>query len=418
MIFHHNTLPNGLTIIGEVIPAAQSVAVGFFVKTGSRDESEDVWGVSHFLEHMVFKGTQRRNYLDVNIEFDSIGAMYNAFTSEENTVFYAAVLPEYLPRAVDLLSDILRPALRGEDFNMEKKVILEEIGMYEDQPMWCAYELAKKAYFAGHPLGRSVLGTNHSITELTRDQMQAYFDRRYVAPNITVALAGNFDWEAAVALIEKHCGGWPRGAAPRGNRRELPGSAAFEVVPKKKVNQEHVFMISPAPSASSPLRHAADVLAMILGDDSGSRLYWSVVDRGLADSADVGFHDYDGTGTFFTSYTCEPKNAQKVLGIIQGVFRQTQHDGVSEEELAQAKSKVLSRIVRASERPMGRMQALGMSWTYLKKYRSMDDELKAFEAVTTKKIDQVLEKYSLEKPTVLALGPLKTLKKADVKSRK
>src|SRR6185436_8302149 len=145
------------TIIGEVSPDAHSVAVGFFVRTGSRDESTDVWGVSHFLEHMVFKGTERRNYLDVNIEFDSIGASYNAFTSEENTVFYAAILPEYLPRAVDLLADILRPSLRGDDFNMEKKVIIEEIGMYDDQPMWCAYDNAKKAFFAEHPLGNSIL---------------------------------------------------------------------------------------------------------------------------------------------------------------------------------------------------------------------------------------------------------------------
>src|SRR5437762_3616243 len=133
MTFHQHTLPNRLQLIGETSPSAKSVAVGFFVRTGARDETPDVCGVTHFLEHMVFKGTPRRTAFDVNRDFDRIGANYNAFTSEENTVFYAAVLPEYLPQAVDILADILRPSLRDDDFTMEKNVIIEEIGMYEDQ---------------------------------------------------------------------------------------------------------------------------------------------------------------------------------------------------------------------------------------------------------------------------------------------
>src|SRR5436309_620388 len=157
--FHSQLLPNGLQIIGETSPSARSVALGFFVRTGSRDETAQVSGVTHFLEHMVFKGTPRRSADDVNRDFDRIGAHYNAYTSEENTVFYAAILPEYLPQAVDLLADILRPSLRVEDFDMEKNVIIEEIGMYEDQPMWSAYDHAKRVYFAEHP---AVLGAGRS----------------------------------------------------------------------------------------------------------------------------------------------------------------------------------------------------------------------------------------------------------------
>ncbi|MCI0684719.1 MAG: insulinase family protein [Gemmataceae bacterium] len=411
MSFQQHTLDNGLNVIGEISPSARSVALGFFVRTGARDEAPDVSGVSHFLEHMVFKGTPRRTSFDVNCDFDRIGANYNAFTSEENTVFYAAVLPEYVPQAVDILADILRPSLRGEDFDGEKKVILEEIAMYEDQPMWCAYDHAKKAYFADHPLGNSVLGSVASIQGLTRDQMQAYYDRRYIGPNITVAAAGNFDWPELVNLIQQHCGAWPSGKAPRKGIRPAPGHESFRVVPKDKVQQEHVFLISPAPAANAPLRHAADVLAMILGDDTGSRLHWALVDPGLADSADVSFHDYEGTGSFFTSLSCAPEQTQKNLSILRGIFRQIQADGVSAAELAQAKSKVLSRIVRASERPMGRMQALGMAWTYLGEYRSMDDELKAFEAVTAKKLRQVLDRYPFTEMATLALGPLTKLRK-------
>src|SRR5437588_1372960 len=232
--FHSQLLKNGLQIIGESSPSARSVALGFFVRTGARDESADVSGVTHFLEHMVFKGTPRRSALDVNRDFDRIGAHYNAFTSEENTVFYAAILPEYLPQAVDILTDILRPSLREEDFDMEKNVIIEEIGMYEDQPTWSAYDHAKKAYFADHPLGNSILGTPESIRALTRDQMHDYFRRRYVAPNVTAVAAGHFEWDHFVDLVAKACGHWERGEAPRTNVRETRGSRKFEVLTKSK----------------------------------------------------------------------------------------------------------------------------------------------------------------------------------------
>jgi predicted Zn-dependent peptidase len=418
MPFHSQVLKNGLQIIGENNPSARSAALGFFVRTGARDETSDVSGVTHFLEHMVFKGTPRRSALDVNRDFDRIGAHYNAFTSEENTVFYAAILPEYLPQAVDILADILRPSLRVEDFDMEKNVIIEEIGMYEDQPMWSAYDHAKRAYFAEHALGNSILGTPDSIRALTRDQMYGYFERRYVAPNITVVASGNFDWSELVALVEAHCGSWEQGPVGRQGVRETRGSGAFQVLTKGKVVQEHVFLISPGPPAESPLRYAADTLALAIGDDSGSRLYWALVDPGLADSADCSFHDYEGAGSFYTSFSCEPGQTQENLGIIHDVLRQVQRDGISPEELQQAKSKIGSRVVRGSERPMGRMQAIGMSWIYLHQYRTVDDELNAFDAVTLQSIREVLDRYSLEQVTTLALGPLETLSQERVNGKR
>lgn len=418
MPFHHDTLPNGLQVVGETSPSARSVALGFFVRTGARDEGPGESGVTHFLEHMVFKGTPRRTALDVNRDFDRIGASYNAYTSEENTVFYAAVLPEYLPQAVDILADILRPSLRGEDFDVEKKVIIEEIGMYEDNPMWSAYDHAKRAYFADHPLGNSILGTPESITALARDQMEAYFRRRYVAPNITVAAAGNFAWTQLLALVREHCGDWESGPAGRKGVRPAAGSGAFEVLAKDKVTQEHVVLISPGPQASSPLRYTAGTLGMVVGDDSGSRLYWALVDPGLADSADMSFHDYEGTGSFYTSFSCEPENAQRALAIVHRVLQSVQHDGISEEELQQAKSKILSRIVRAGERPMGRMQAIGSDWVYLGKYRTVDEELKAYDRVTLRTVRQLLDRYPLDRVTTLALGPLAKLRRAGANGRK
>jgi predicted Zn-dependent peptidase len=408
--FYKHALKNGLRIIGETNSSARSVALGFFVRTGSRDETAPISGVTHFLEHMVFKGTPRRTALDVNRDFDRIGAHYNAFTSEENTVFYAAILPEYLPESVDILADILRPSLRTEDFDMEKKVIIEEIGMYEDQPMWSAYDAAKRAHFAGHPLANSILGSVESIKSLKRDQMHSYFKRRYVAPNITVVAAGRFPWKRLLSLVDKHCGGWERGAVGRKGVRETKGAGTFQVVKKEKVTQEHVFMISPGPPVESPLRYAADILATVVGDDSGSRLYWALVDPGLADSADTSFHDYQGTGSFYTSFSCDPSKVEKNLEITAKILREVRQNGITEDELRQAKSKIGSRVVRGSERPMGRMQAIGMTWTYLQTYRTVDQELKAFDSVSLKTIREVLDRYPIDRFTTLALGPMKKVR--------
>lgn len=406
MTFHHHTLPNGLQIVGETSPAALSAAVGFFVRTGARDEDAAVAGVSHFLEHMVFKGTERRTYLDVNRDFDRIGAHYNAYTSEENTVYYAVVLPEYLPDAIDILADILRPSLRTDDFDKEKNVIIEEISMYLDQPMSLAYEQGRRIHFNDHPLGNSVLGTAQTVGDLSRDQMHDYFARRYVAPNVTVAVAGNVDWPKLVALIEQKCGSWNGGPVGRQQVRESAGSRQAQLITKESVTQEHVLLFSSGPPANSPLRYAAQVLAVVLGDDSGSRLYWSLVDPGLVESADTGFSEYEGAGCFITSFICEPEGTAKNLEIVRNLLRDVQQQGITEEELQVAKSKVTSREVRHNERPRGRMFAVGMNWTYLHEYRTVDDELQAFDAVTLDQVRQVLDRYPLDQTTTLALGPL------------
>jgi predicted Zn-dependent peptidase len=307
---------------------------------------------------------------------------------------------------VDILADILRPSLREEDFDMEKKVIIEEIGMYEDQPMWSAYDHAKRIYFAGHKLGNSILGTPASITALKRDQMHSYFQRRYVAPNIIVAVAGNFDWPRFVEVVEQKCGPWEKGPIGREGLCETRGSRRFEVMTKEKVMQENVFLISPGPAADSPLRHAADLLSMAIGDDSGSQLYWELIDPGLAESADCSFHEYEGAGAFYTSFSCQPEQTEQDLAIALKVLSGVQKKGISEEELSQARNKVLSRVVRLSERPKGRMMTLGMNWIYQHGYRTVDDDLRAYEAVTLRAIREVLERYPLDTVTTLALGPL------------
>jgi predicted Zn-dependent peptidase len=407
--FHQHTLENGLDVIGETSKSARSMALGFFVRTGARDEAPGIAGVSHFLEHMVFKGTPRRNALQVNQDFDRMGAQYNAFTSEENTVFYAGILPEYMPQALDLLADILRPSLRAQDFDTEKEVIIEEISMYDDQPTWVAYDRARQLYFGNHPLGNSVLGTAESIRALSRDQMDTYFRRRYTPANITVVAAGDFDWNAFLPLVEKQCGIWDKGIAAREGVYAARGAEVFAIVTRDSVTQEHVILMSPGPPVDSEMIYSANILAMILGDDTGSRLYWALVDRGLVDTADANFHEHEGTGVFFTSFSCAPEKAQENLGIVHGLLQQLQKEGVTPEEVEQAKNKVMSRVVRGSERPLGRMQAIGSLWTYLDTYRTVDEELGRYEAVNVHSIRTVLEKYPPNRMTTLALGPLTEL---------
>src|SRR3984957_18874725 len=188
--FHHTQLPNGLDIVAEVNPDSHSFAAGLFVKTGSRDEDSQINGVSHFLEHMMFKGSTKYTWEDVNRIFDEIGARYNAYTSQEMTAYYANVLPEFTEQAVEHLSHLLRPAIRVEDFTTEKKVILEEIAMYLDDPGHRLYERLMEAHFANHPLAMSVLGSSESIVKLQRDEMAHYFKKRYGPGNMVLSATG------------------------------------------------------------------------------------------------------------------------------------------------------------------------------------------------------------------------------------
>src|SRR4051794_26068181 len=195
LTFHQHQLKNGLGVIAEVNPASYSTAMGFFVRTGARDEEPKLNGVSHFLEHMMFKGSQRYTWEDVNRIFDEMGARYNAFTSQEMTAYYANVLPEFTRTAVEHLANLLRPAIRQADFDTEKKVILEEIAMYLDEPSHRLYERLMEVHFGKHPLSKSILGSAESITALTRDQMATYFNARYGPGNMVLSATGQLDFE-------------------------------------------------------------------------------------------------------------------------------------------------------------------------------------------------------------------------------
>ena len=410
MKFHQKQLDNGLQIVAELNPNVHSVAVGFFVRTGARDEAPDVNGVSHFLEHMAFKGTEKFSAEDVNRIFDELGAKYNASTSEEVTMFYGAILPEYLPQVFELLAGILFPTLRQDDFDMEKKVILEEIAMYQDQPSHVAYENSMLTHFSGHPLGTSILGTLESVDALTSDQMRQYHADHYRGGNITLVVAGNTDWEQIETLADKFCAQWPGGSLDRPTH-EAETSPGIQVIQRDTSIQQTVIELHPAPPAQDEMRFGAQILSSIVGDDGGSRIYWELVDPGLVESADLGYLDWDGSGAYLTYLSCEPGTTKENLERIHKIYDDVNADGVTEVELEQAKNKIASRIVLRSERPMGRLSSLGTNWVYRREYQSVADDLATLQGITLADIRSTLDAYPLGGCTTVCVGPLEEFAK-------
>lgn len=403
MEFRQTTLSNGLCCVGEINPRAHSATVGFYVRTGSRNESAEVSGVSHFLEHMAFKGNERFAAADVNRVFDELGANYNAQTGEEFTLYYAAVLPEYLPRAFELLSALMQPSLKVEDFEVEKQVILEEIGMYDDMPAFLTHDRAMAHHFAGHPLGQSILGSRESILALTADQMRSYFQQRYHTGNITLVATGRVDWDEILSLANRHCS-----ALPRGQREET--WSTLHVQPSRtretrpSLSQSHVMLFSSAPSSQDKRRFAAEMLSVIVGDGDSGRLYWELVDPGHAESCDLSFNEFFDNGLWGGYLCCEADSVEPNIARIEKIFRDVNEQGVTADEIEEAFNKAASRIVLRSERPMGRLSVVGGEWVYREQYQTIEQEIAAYRAVTINDIKQLLQEYPLQTTTITELS--------------
>jgi predicted Zn-dependent peptidase len=397
MEFRQTQLDNGLKVIAEVNSAAASMAAGFFVRTGSRDETPEISGASHFLEHMMFKGSARRTAADVNREFDELGAVY-----------YGAILPEFQERMLDLLCDMLRPALRKEDFDLEKNVILEEIAVYDDQPRFRIYENLMGHHFRGHPLGNSILGTKASITALQRDQMQGYFDRRYSPDNMTVIAVGHVDFDALVSKVTSMCSSWK----PSGATRSTPpaqGRRDNKIIVDPKVTREHIGMMSPGPSAQDDAVYAAQLLATVVGDSTGSRLFYALVDPAIVDEASMAYDALDSAGGYLTFLSADADRAAEAVRIAKEEYRKFQEEGPTENELLAAKNKIASASTLKGELPMGRLTSVGFDWVYRHEYVPLAEQIEKMFAVTRQEIVDLARKYDLNATSMVALGPLETI---------
>jgi len=402
--FKQKTLANGLQLLGEINTHAKSAAVGFFVNTGSRDETQEVSGVSHFLEHMMFKGTDEMDAFQVNAAFDATGAQFNAFTSEENTVYYASVLPEYLTDVTELWMALMRPALRDEDFDLEKNVIKEEIAMYQDMPHFDVLDRCRSLHFGSHPCGNSVLGTGDSIDALTSQQMRDYFDLRYAPNNMTLVWAGHFDWDQMVALAEQHCAAWQTQEVAR-SLSHFSGSFESGRLAQPKLAREHISLMSHGIAFQDERRNVASLLTAILGDDTCSRFYWELVDKALAESASMSMDIMDGTGVLYSYLKCSPDRLDQVLRVVKTLLGDVKENGITDDELRIAKNKKLSSLVIRNELPMGRLIDLGINWTYLQTHRLIQDEIEAIKAVTVQGIKELVDEIDPSRFTLYSIGP-------------
>ena len=381
MEFRQHQLANGLTILAECNPEAYFGAYGIFVRAGSRDETSEASGVSHFLEHMVFKGTPKRSAEQVNLDLDLLGSSSNARTGEESTIYHAAVLPEFQTDVVELLTDLMRPALRVEDFEMEKKVIIEEIMMYQDQPPYGGQEQLMLEYFGDHPLGQSVLGSVESVGNLTPERMRAYFQQRYSPGNMALIAAGKIDFPQLVSDAERFCGDWVPYAVARQVTRAVP-HAGFSTLHKPSSTLQYVLQLTAGPATEDEDRFAMRILGTILGDDSGSRLFWKMLDSGLAESAGVISNEYLGSGLVMSYFCCEPSKAQENLHLLTEI-QQEALAGVSARELELAKQKIVSE------------QA----------FKTPAEIADQYSRITLDEVNAVARKYPLTGGRTISIGP-------------
>jgi predicted Zn-dependent peptidase len=409
--FLHERLPNGLDVVAETSDSAVSTSVGFFVATGARDEGPGIEGVSHFLEHMAFKGPPGLSAEEINRRFDRLGAAVNAFTSEEDTVYHAAVLPKYQHDAVELLAGLLRPELRADDFATEKKVILEEIRMYDDQPPFGADDRCRAAFFGSHPLAASVLGTVESVGGLEADAMRGYHGRRYAPNQIVLAASGAVDFPALVEQARQLCGAWePAESAERTvpGRPRAATRPGVERIARPAATLGYAVRMGAGPAETDPDadRWAAALLAVVLGDSSGSRLYWSLVDPGLAEHAALGHHDFLDAGLLVTQLSCEPGDVDELLERILELYAAAAGAGISAKEFEQARNKVAGRVVLGGERPRRRLFDVGLEWSHRRRYRPIAQSLADLDAITLDDVHRILAAWPLDAPaaTVIA-GP-------------
>ena len=412
MISHRTArLPNGLEIQAEIDPTAHTAAIGFFVKTGARDEPTELMGVSHFLEHMMFKGTAKRRAEEVNRDFDELGAAQNAFTTSELTAYHAHVLPDRAHGALEILADILRPALRQSDFDEEKAVILEEIAMYADQPFWVGIEVMMEQLYAGHPLAHRVLGTKDSVAALSLEQMAGSFDQRYTPDNAALVAAGNLDFDELVSEASRLCGHWKPATPTRVYPPWTPGRAEA-ILELKNTARAYVLLSMPGPSIQDDLRYAAGILMHVLGGGDGSRLHWALVESGIAEEASSCYDGHDGLGDSTLFAVCDPDKIDEIEKILRRELDAIV-TSLTDDDLLRACSRISTGAAAAAERPSGRMFRLGTLWGYGAEYIPLEDEVERISTVSLAEIRRCVEKFPLVPTVKIVVMPAPEAKSVD-----
>jgi predicted Zn-dependent peptidase len=405
-------LDSGLRIVTESLPGLRSVAVGYWVGTGSRDEPDALSGASHFLEHLLFKGTERRHAADIAEAVESVGGDMNAFTGQEVTAFYMRMPDRHLATALDIMSDIVwSPALRTDEVESERQVILEEIKMRDDAPDDLVHEVFAGALFPGHPLGREVAGSDATIEAMTRDQIAAYHSLHYRPGNVVVAVAGNVEHDDVVAQVEAAL---PGGDRDRPARDERGGAAPPEpFAPLNQPNEQaHVVLGTRALRRDDPDRYALAVLDQVLGGGMSSRLFQEVREkRGLAYSVYSYRAAFQETGALAVYAGTAPERVEETLELVNAELDRLVDDGgVTEKELNSAKGHLTGSLALSLESSSSRMHRIGRSELTMGEIPSLDDVVAAVEAVTPDDVARVIDRVlGSSERTLAAVGPVASL---------
>jgi len=414
MSVRRTVLPSGLRIVTETVPSVRSAAIGIWVNVGSRDETPAVAGASHFLEHLLFKGTTRRTALEISSTIEAVGGEMNAFTSKEYTCFYARVIDTDLPMAIDVVSDLITSSIVSAlDVDAERKVVLEEIAMRDDDPSDLVHDLYAETYYGDTTLGRPILGTIKSIKEMSRSSVFNYYKKKYLPQDLVVAVAGNIKHKRVVAMVEE--------ALSRDNFLSVRGAPQIRPnTPVKtkpmhsvglltrKTEQAHMFYGMEGVARSDERRFAMGVLASALGGGMSSRLFQEIREkRGLAYSVYAYAQQFAGSGQIGFYAGCNPTKAIEVVEIIREVLADVAENGMSHEEIERAKGAVRGSLVLSQEDSASRMSRIGKNEIVYGQVMGFDDILKAISRVNPSDVREIASEYLTKSPTLALVGPFK-----------
>ncbi|WP_298321817.1 pitrilysin family protein [Haloactinopolyspora sp.] len=411
-LVRRSVLPSGLRIVTEAVPTVRSVSIGMWVGVGSVDESPSEAGATHYLEHLLFKGTAKRSVLDISSAIESVGGELNAFTAKEFTCYYARVLDTDLSLAVDVVADMVTSSLiQPDDVESERDVVLEEIAMRDDDPSDAVHDLVSGQMWGDSPLGRSILGTVASITTMTRDTVHAYYRKHYLPRNIVVAAAGNLSHDEVVALVERAFADAGFGveddepARPRIGG-SAPVNASGATVLNRPTEQANVVLAVPGLARNDERRFALGVLNAALGGGMSSRLFQEIRERrGLAYSVYSYAAQHASTGMFGVYVGCQPKKIDQVLDLCRSILNDVVTSGITKEELDRGKGQARGGLVLGLEDTSARMSRLAKSELVYDELPSVDELLARVDAVTMDHVRELAESILSASPALAVVGP-------------
>ena len=400
-------LSNGIRVYAEKIEYVRSVSLGVWINNGSRHEKKEENGMSHFIEHMLFKGTNNRSTQDIALEMDSVGGQLNAFTTRESTCFYAKTLNEYTEKSADILSDMIFEAkLSDEDMNMERRVILEEIAMYEDSPEDVAYDLFADIVWGGTAMGRPILGTEQTLNNITPDTMREYMKQHYTSKSIVIAVTGNFD-DSLFEILEKYFG----------QRKIETNSVTIETAEYKKGRGcltrdfEQVQLIAGFKGIDIYDESVYELLVFnnVFGSGMSSRLFQNIREKyGLVYSIGAGHSAYVKTGTFDVLAATMPENAEKVSELVVNEIKKIKAEKLTEEEIERSKIQLKGNYILSNESIGARMQALGRAALLDRPLKTPEETIEKIMAVTKGQVADIIDRVlDLSTLSVAAVGPIK-----------